>query len=170
MDLQPGVYINRGDYIGDPIPVLLDNGTYYTHLHFGVDLPSNQLDSPIRQQRHAQVFYAPNIEDSLFSSTHSYPDICSQAPELTGIKDGSTLNPNFTTLSWTSNGCHYWVWIGDRPNFGNYHNQSMAGNTKVELSGYPSDGSKVYMTLFYRNTNLIGGPWLREHFTFYAPQ
>jgi V8-like Glu-specific endopeptidase len=103
------------------------------------------------------VFHAP--QDTL----------CTTPPSMTSHHVGDTLLVTTDTLSWTSNGCHFWVYVGDAPNRNNYHNQSMAGATSVTISGYPADGSDVHLTLLYRNTNSVGAPWNREYFAFSAP-
>ncbi len=91
---------------------------------------------------------------------------CSQAPTLTSHEDGDTLAFGSDTIAWTSNGCHYWVYAGDRPNSAIYHNQSMGGAHSVALSGYPGNADEVHLTLLYRNTNIAGAPWKRVHFSF----
>jgi len=95
--------------------------------------------------------------------------ICSVAPQLTGITNGSVLPQGSTSIEWTSNGCHFWVWMGDAPDRNNYHNESMAGKNSVIVNGYPADGSEVHLTLFYRNTNIVQAPWNRAYFSFQAP-
>ena len=88
---------------------------------------------------------------------------CTQPPSLLSHDSNSVLAAGSDHLEWTSNGCHYWIYAGSAPGRNEYFNQSLAGASQVTLTGYPSDGSDVHLTLLYRNTNL-GGPWSRKGF------
>lgn len=88
---------------------------------------------------------------------------CTQPPRLLSHDRHGVLATGSDHIEWTSNGCHYWIYAGSAPGRNQYMNKSLAGSNQVTLTGYPSDGTDVHLTLLYRNTNL-GGPWSREAF------
>jgi len=90
--------------------------------------------------------------------------------EPTGIvpPKGAALSEGSELLSWDNTNCEYWVYIGTAADTDAYADSGSLGNaTSYTLTGYPSDGSTVRVTLFYRS--LDGGAWSAKVLNYIAP-
>ena len=98
-----------------------------------------------------------------------------QAPKVsctvpTGItpSTGTVLLADSTTLSWDNTNCEYWVYAGTAAGNASYEDSRSVGTaTSYTFDGYPSDGSEVVVTLWYRS--LTGGSWQSTAISYVAP-
>jgi hypothetical protein len=71
------------------------------------------------------------------------------------------------TFNWTagSGSAAYWLDVGSSPDGNQYYQSGNLGNVlTTTVSGLPSDGSTVYVTLY----SLVGGQWLANAYTYTA--
>ena len=72
--------------------------------------------------------------------------------------NGSMINGGSATFSWSAaqGASNYWVDIGTSPNGNDIYQSGALGNvTSAPVSGLPTDGSTIYVTLY----SYIGGSW-----------
>jgi hypothetical protein len=80
---------------------------------------------------------------------------------------GSTLSSGTVTFSWTagSGASAYWVDIGTSAGGNSLYSSGSLGNVlTTTVSGLPTNGSKVYVTLY----SLIGSQWMGKDYTYTA--
>src|SRR5664280_1783750 len=80
---------------------------------------------------------------------------------------GSTFTDTTVTFDWTAGAgaSAYWLDIGSSPGGNQYYQSGNLGNVlTATVSGLPSDGSTVYVTLY----SLVGGQWLSNSYTYTA--
>lgn len=77
--------------------------------------------------------------------------------ELVSPEPGSTLTSDPTTFEWTGPTTEYWVFVGTRPMSSAYHNSQSLGSSiraySVPAADLPTNGSEVWMTLWYKDDN-----------------
>ena len=85
---------------------------------------------------------------------------------ITSPANGATLTGSSEQFTWTANsGTQFWVTAGNGPGGNNYYNSGNLGNvTTVNVTGLPTDGSQVYVTLF----SYVGGQWIYTQDTYTA--
>jgi hypothetical protein len=87
---------------------------------------------------------------------------------MTTPTPGSTLSGSTVTFDWTAGSpgpYSYWVDIGNTAGGNNYYSSGNLGNVQtVTVSGLPTDGSTVYVTLY----TLINGSWAGNTYTYTA--
>ncbi len=86
---------------------------------------------------------------------------------LTTPMPGSNLTSGTVTFSWTagSGASAYWMDIGATAGGNNYYSSGNLGNVlTTTVSGLPTDGSTVYVTLY----SLIGANWVGNAYTYTA--
>jgi hypothetical protein len=90
------------------------------------------------------------------------------APSITTTVDDATFEANAQTLEWNQTNCEYWVYAGTARHKRDYADSgSLGSSTTYTVSGYPSDGSTIYVTLYYKP--LTGGNWKSAGSTYQAP-
>ena len=86
---------------------------------------------------------------------------------ITSPTPGSTLSSTSVTFQWNSGAAEYWLQIGSSVGASNYYNSGSLGtSTSTTATGLPSDGSTVYVRLWYRTTS--GGSWAYTDCTYKA--
>lgn len=92
----------------------------------------------------------------------------------TGIKavmlspaNGSTFGSSTVTFNWSSgsNATQYWIYIGNSPGAADLYSASQGSNLSVTLSGFPTDGRTVYVTLW----SYICGVWQSNSYSYHCP-
>jgi hypothetical protein len=86
---------------------------------------------------------------------------------LTTPTPGGTLTNGTVTFDWTagSGASGYWMDIGGVPGGNNYYSSGNLGNALTTMvSGLPTDGSTIYVTLYSQ----IGGVWSGNAYTYTA--
>ena len=92
---------------------------------------------------------------------------CATGYAITSPKPGSTLDSTIVNFQWTSGAAEYWLCIGSSVGAYNYYlSGSLGAATSVTALGLPSDGSTVYVRLWYRVTS--GGSWAYTDCTYTA--
>lgn len=95
--------------------------------------------------------------------------IVNQVPEVVTPSVGSTLGAPSEVFTWTANGTNvdeWWIYAGASVGGNNYHDSGNLFSTLTEtVSGLPSDGSTVYVRLWYRQT---GSAWSFVDTTYLA--
>ena len=93
------------------------------------------------------------------------------APAITSPAPGSTLSGATETFSWTAGGTpniiEWWLYVGTTGvGSNNLYNSSTGTATSAEVSGLPTNGSTVYVRLYW----LISGQtsWARTDYTYTA--
>ncbi len=83
----------------------------------------------------------------------------------------STLSGSSQTFTWTSNGAsvqEYYLGVGTSPQnistdpWGNIHSASSGLNTSVTVNNIPTDGSSIYLRLWFK----INNNWLNEDYQY----
>lgn len=89
-------------------------------------------------------------------------------PEITSPIPGTTLTSDTVTFEWTANGAAvtaWWLYVGTSQGGSNIYDSGALGTSASDtVSGLPTDGSTVYVRLWY----LIGGEWLSADFEYTA--
>jgi 6-phosphogluconolactonase (cycloisomerase 2 family) len=101
------------------------------------------------------------------SYTYTAYSLGSAAGILTMPNPGSTLTSSTVTFDWTagSGASGYWVDIGSTTGAHNIYSSGNLGNVlTTTVSGLPTDGSAVYVTLY----TLIAGSWTANGYTYTA--
>ncbi|MFC1612174.1 putative metal-binding motif-containing protein [Myxococcota bacterium] len=90
---------------------------------------------------------------------------CGPCPEIAVPTPGSTLSSTTVAFSWVANGrdvSEWWLWVGPcndaaYPGCGDdiQNSGSLGTSTTTTLSGLPSDGSPIWVRLWYKT----GGVW-----------
>jgi hypothetical protein len=72
--------------------------------------------------------------------------------KITSPTPGSTLSGSTVTFQWTSGAYQYWLYVGSSVGSYSYHNSGLisGSTTSRTVSGLPTDGSTVYVRLWYR--------------------
>src|SRR5664280_123919 len=86
---------------------------------------------------------------------------------ITTPANGSTFTGSTVTFGWTAGAgaSSYWLDAGSTPFGNNYYQSGNLGNVlTTTVSGLPSDGSTVYVTLY----SYVGGQWLSNSYTYTA--
>ena len=80
--------------------------------------------------------------------------------------DGSTLTSDSQAFSWTGmNNDAYWLYVGTTVGGSDIYNKSLATATSATVTGLPTDGSTVYLRLWFVEN---GGPWQFVDYTYTA--
>jgi kumamolisin len=102
------------------------------------------------------------------SSTYTASSQSSAQGVLTIPPPNSTLTSSTVTFDWTAGSpgpYSYWLDIGSSAGGNNYYSSGNLGNvTTTTVSGLPTDGSTLYVTLY----TLIGGSWVGNAYTYTA--
>jgi phospholipase C len=100
--------------------------------------------------------------------TYTALNAAGAAGVLTTPTLGSVLSSGTVTFDWTAGSpgpYSYWMDIGNTAGGNNYYQSGNLGNvTTTKVSGLPTDGSTVYVTLY----TLIGGQWYGNAYTYTA--
>ena len=86
---------------------------------------------------------------------------------ITSPTPGSTLTGTSQLFTWTpgADATAYWIDAGSAPGGNQYFQSGNIGNvTSYTVSGLPSNGSTVYVTLY----SLVNGQWLNNQYTYTA--
>jgi hypothetical protein len=86
---------------------------------------------------------------------------------LTTPTPGSTLTSGTVTLGWTAGpaATAYWIDAGSTTGAHNYYSSGNLGNVlSTSVSGLPTDGSTIYVTLY----SLIGTGWVGNTYSYIA--
>ena len=111
------------------------------------------------------------VDGQWYGNQYTYAALNAAAAEgvLTQPTPGSTLPGSTVTFDWTAGSpgpYSYWVDIGSTQGGNNYYSSGNLGNvTSTTASGWPSDGSNVYVTLY----TLIDGQWYGNGYMYSAP-
>src|ERR1035441_5442978 len=78
---------------------------------------------------------------------------------------GSTFTSNSTTFQWSAatGASQYFLYVGKSANSWEYAYQNAATNLSAAVSGLPTDGSSIYVTLW-----TLAGSWQHNDYTYYA--
>ena len=86
-------------------------------------------------------------------------------PEITSPTPGSTLSSSTETFEWTSGADEYWLWVGSSAGTNDIYNSGSLGrNTSDTVYNLPTDGSQVYVRLYYN----IGSGWKYRRLYLYS--
>ena len=100
--------------------------------------------------------------------TYTAFNASSAAGVLTTPTPGSTLTSSNVTFDWTAGSpgpYSYWMDIGSTAGGNNYYSSGNLGNVQTTtVSGLPTDGSTIYVTLY----TLISGNWVGNAYTYIA--
>jgi hypothetical protein len=105
-------------------------------------------------------------------SPNAYTYTAFSASSATGMvttpMPGSTLTSSTVTFDWTAGSpgpYSYWMDVGNTAGGNNYYSSGNLGNvTTTTVSGLPTDGSMIYVTLY----TLISGSWVGNAYTYTA--
>ena len=87
--------------------------------------------------------------------------------QITTPTPGSTLTGSTVVFNWTAGtgSSAYWLDAGSVPGGNQYYQSGNLGNvTTTTVTGLPTDGSTVYVTLY----SLVGGNWIANSYTYTA--
>jgi hypothetical protein len=101
------------------------------------------------------------------SYTYSAFSAAAAAGVLTTPTPGSTLTSGTVTFGWTAGAgaSAYWLDVGSTAGGNQYSQSGNLGNvTSTTVSGLPTDGSTIYVTLY----SLIGGVWSGNAYSYTA--
>jgi uncharacterized protein YkwD len=86
---------------------------------------------------------------------------------MTSPANGSTLPPSSVVFRWTavSGASQYYMYIGTSPGSNNLASASLGTATSVTVSGYPSNGTTIYVRLW----TLYGGAWQYNDYSYRLP-
>ncbi len=86
--------------------------------------------------------------------------------QITSPTNGSTLTGGSEQFTWSAgSGTQFWLTAGDSPGGNDYYNSGNLGDVQtVMVTGLPTDGSQVYVTLF----SYAGGQWVYTQDTYTA--
>jgi hypothetical protein len=102
------------------------------------------------------------------SYTYTAYNLASEQGVLTTPPPSSTLTSSTVTFDWTAGSpgpYSYWLDIGSSAGGNNYYSSGNLGNvTTTTVSGLPTDGSTLYVTLY----TLISGSWVGNAYTYTA--
>ena len=86
---------------------------------------------------------------------------------ITTPTPGSTLNSTGVIFQWTSGAAEYWLQVGSSVGGSNYLNSGSLGtSTSTTVTGLPTDGSTIYVRLWYRIVS--NGDWAYTDCTYKA--
>lgn len=92
----------------------------------------------------------------------------SGTPRITTPAPGSALSGSTVTLEWTANGtavAQWWMYVGTAKGASDIYNSGSLGTRLFEnVTGIPTDGSLVFVRLWYRT----GGAWQYADFRYTA--
>jgi Protein of unknown function (DUF1565) len=106
---------------------------------------------------------------SWLSNAYTYTayNLAAAGGVLTTPNPGSTLTSGTVTFGWSLGGgaSAYWVDVGSTPGSHNYYSSGSLGNvSSTTVSGLPTDGSTIYVTLY----SLIGSTWSGNSYNYTA--
>ena len=157
-ELQSIVNYDRSSPSIDPVFECLSD-TYWSSspLNEAYAWTANFVDGEIRQRLSYTSHYVRCVSGSI--STPVTPAITSPTPE-------STLSSSTETFEWTSGADEYWLWVGSSAGTNDIHSSGSLGrNTSYTVNSLPTDGSKIYVRLWYK----IGSDWKStEDYTYKA--
>ena len=86
--------------------------------------------------------------------------------QITTPANLSTLTGSSEQFTWTAgSGTQFWLTAGNGPGGNNYYNSGNLGNVlTINVTGLPTDGSQVYVTLF----SYVNGQWVYTQDTYTA--
>jgi len=89
--------------------------------------------------------------------SNSYTYTAAGAATMTSPTNGSMISGGSAVFTWNAGGgvTQYWLDVGSTSGGNQYYSQSQGTNLTQTVSGLPTDGSTVYVTLY----SLIGGNW-----------
>jgi len=109
---------------------------------------------------HARLWYRANASapwqfiDVQYTASVTLPGITSPTP-------GGTLSGSTQAFNWTANGAavsEWWLYVGSTPGGFDYHDSGSLGSSlSTTVTGLPTDGSTVYVRLWYRAN--ASAPW-----------
>ncbi len=103
------------------------------------------------------------------SNAYTYTEfsLAAAAGVMTTPTPGSVLTSNSVTFDWTagSGASAYWIDIGSTTGGHDIYSSGNLGNVLTDtVSGLPTDGSTIYVTLY----SMIGGVWTGNAYTYTA--
>jgi hypothetical protein len=80
--------------------------------------------------------------------------------------NGSTFTSTTVAFTWStgSNVAAYWLYIGNSPGAQDLYSAGQGTNTSLTLTGFPTDGRAIYVTLW----SYICGVWQSNAYTYHA--
>ena len=99
--------------------------------------------------------------------TYTAFSLAASSGVLTTPTPGTTLTSGTVTFGWTagSGASAYWMDIGSTAGAHDYYSSGNMGNVlTTTVSGLPTDGSQIYVTLY----SLIGATWSGNAYTYFA--
>jgi uncharacterized protein YkwD len=86
---------------------------------------------------------------------------------MTSPANGSTLPPSSVVFRWTavSGASQYYMYIGTSPGSNNLLSASLGTGTSATVSGYPSNGSTIYVRLW----TLVSSTWQYNDYNYRLP-
>jgi hypothetical protein len=117
---------------------------------------------------HVQLWYRVNQDWKSKEYTFQACANCGpKEPTITSPASSSTLQGSSQTFSWQGVAEEYWIYIGSRPGKSDYYDSgSLRLATSHQASGLPTDGSTVYVRLWFRRNS----KWLSIDSSFTAAQ
>jgi Divergent InlB B-repeat domain len=127
------------------------------------DLPTN--GSTVWARWYYNVNGSWSYVDSSYTASGGIPGGDTIA-QMTSPTPSSTLPGSTVTFQWStgSGPTAYWLDIGNNAGGNNYYSQNQGTATSVSVSGLPTNGSTVYVTLYSQ----INGTWFSNAYTYTA--
>lgn len=131
-------------------------------------LPTND-GGPLTARLWFKTSYSTGIPAAWYYREFSYT-AQSTAPSMFSPTPGSTLTGTSVDFEWLQNGHpteHYWLYVGTFAGGSNLHNSGDLGTALTRsVTGLPSNGSTVYVRLWYRNGSGGTAPWVYLDYTY----
>lgn len=116
---------------------------------------------------YVRLWYKENGIWKFVDSSYTAATIAVTLPEITSPAPGSTLSGTNQNFNWTANDIsvsEWWVYAGSSAGAFDYYNSGTLGTANsVIVTGLPTDGSTVYLTLWYKQ-----GSWKHVDATYTA--
>ena len=119
--------------------------------------------------RYFLFLFIPFCTITVVNTDNSFGAILSDGATLESPLPGSTLSSSSVTASWASNGTavqEYWLYVGSTKGTKNYLSSGSipAGTTSWMISNLPTDGSNVWIRLWYK----VGDTWDSSDYQYAA--
>lgn len=102
---------------------------------------------------HVRLWYKEGGQWKYIDTSYTAASITATLPEITSPTAGAVLTSSSQLFSWVNNSTNvsqWWMYIGSSVGAKNYLDSgSLAAATNTNVSGLPTDGSTVYVRLWY---------------------
>ena len=107
------------------------------------------------------------IAGKTFTVTQDAVATGSGKSEMISPSNNATFNSGTVTFSWTSGiATNYWLYLGNSPGAADLYHQDQGTNLSRTVSGLPTDGRRIYATLWSFVSSM--GGWVTNQYTYTA--